>query len=52
MPLKIDDFINFSKNSNFNSERLIKAIDDSYTLLANKKFNNRWRDEIIKNSSK
>ena len=52
MPLKIDDFITFSKDLNFTSKKLIQAIDDSYTSLKNKSFDTKWREEIIENSCK
>ena len=52
MPLQIDDFIAFSKDDNFSSERLIKAIDESYTSLKKKQFNTNWRKEIIRKSFK
>lgn len=52
MPLQIDDFISFNKNPSFSSRRLIKAIDNSYDPLANISFDTKWRDEIIKKSSK
>ncbi|WP_432227026.1 AlwI family type II restriction endonuclease [Limosilactobacillus fermentum] len=47
MPLQINDFIAFSKKSDFSSKNLLNAIDKSYEPLAKKSFNNKWRDEII-----
>ncbi|BDR60179.1 AlwI family type II restriction endonuclease [Lactobacillus xylocopicola] len=52
MPLQIDDFIAFSKDSGFSSKHLMNAIDKSYEPLAKKSFDNKWRNEIIESAIK
>ena len=47
MPLQISDFIDFSSNSQFSSQKFFKAIDSSYAPLTEESFDITWRKKIL-----
>lgn len=52
MPLQIDDFIEFSQKTNFDSKKLFNAINNSYEPLSKRNFDKQWRDKIIESTIK